>query len=56
MVENAIVILDVKNNFKDVTMEYEYLEKKFEKCGKNWELKMQSFINIGCSVERNSIR
>ena len=46
-IKDAIIILDVKNNFEGVAAEYEYLEKKFGKRGENWELERQSLIKTG---------
>jgi len=34
-IKDAIIILDVKNNFESVAAEYEYLERKFGKRGEN---------------------
>ncbi len=43
-IEEAIIILDAKNKFEGVLAEYRYLETKFGKLEKDWELDMQSFI------------
>jgi hypothetical protein len=46
-IKDAIIILDVENHFEGVVEEYEYLERKFRKRGKNWELEMQALIKTG---------
>lgn len=42
-IEKAIVI-DAENEVTGVLAEYEYLEKRFGKRGKDWKLNMQSLI------------
>lgn len=42
-IERAIVI-DAENEVTGVLAEYEYLEKRFGKRGKDWKLNMQSLI------------
>ncbi len=43
--KEAIVILGAKNDFEAVSAEYKYLEKKFGKLGKDWDLVKQSLIH-----------
>ena len=42
--EDPIRIKGVENNFSNVMLEYSYLESKFGKRGKDWELERQSLV------------
>ena len=44
-IEEAIIILDVKNNAEGIAAEYEYLEMKFGESGKAWEMEIQGLIH-----------
>lgn len=46
-IEEAIIILGAKNNLEGIFAEYEYLEVKFGKRGKDWKLERQVLIQRG---------
>jgi hypothetical protein len=46
-IEEAIVILDVKNEDEGVSAEYKYLAHKFGIRGKDWQLIRQGFVPSG---------
>jgi len=46
-IEEAVIILDAKDSFEGVRAEYKYLERRFGKTGKDWELKRQTPVDEG---------
>jgi hypothetical protein len=45
--EEAIIILEAESHREGVASEYEYLERRFGKRGKDWELERQSLLEKG---------
>ncbi len=46
-IQDAIVILNVTSHYEGVGVEYEYLERKYGKRGKDWELERQFLVKEG---------